>query len=304
MKTLLTFLCIFAVYLTTDAMAQEMLAGGNMEDSTAWKVVHLDSQVRGEYEFNYISDGPAEGQGGCLEVTASGTSGQWTNILFYQKVTLIGGAEYEFKGAFKDLAGTIQEFWCDVRWDTLEPPQDNTDFGGTLIVGFNTWDGSQPGVDGTFQDDGSATNNIFTAPGASGQPVDVYIAIGVGSGAWANPNFFFDVTIDELSLTPVGGSAVEERRSGVAEEFGLSQNYPNPFNPQTRISYSLSQTSTVTLRVYDPTGREVATLAQNEKKAPGTYEVAFDAAQLPSGVYFYRLQAGSFIKTKKMLLIK
>ena len=98
--------------------------------------------------------------------------------------------------------------------------------------------------------------------------------------------------------------------------FLLSQNYPNPFNPTTKIKYSvptgtLRQAQSdirVTLKVYDLLGREVATLV-NEEKPAGEYEVTFDshsseARNLVSGIYFYQLQAGSFVETKKMILIK
>jgi len=86
-------------------------------------------------------------------------------------------------------------------------------------------------------------------------------------------------------------------------KFELEQNYPNPFNPSTVISYKVSMNSPVTLKVYDVLGREVATLV-NEKKAPGQYSVRFDGSGLASGVYFYRLSAGNFSSTKKLLLMK
>ncbi len=92
--------------------------------------------------------------------------------------------------------------------------------------------------------------------------------------------------------------------SAIPEEFSLLQNYPNPFNPQTTISYSLPQTSTVTLKVYDLMGREVATLMQNERKAVGNYEILFNASNLSSGVYFYKLQTQNYMETKRMVLIK
>lgn len=88
------------------------------------------------------------------------------------------------------------------------------------------------------------------------------------------------------------------------EEFALMQNYPNPFNPRTTITYSLSRGSTITLKVYDLMGREVAVLVNNEKKTAGTYEVSFDAANLSSGIYFYKLQTESTMVIKKMVLIK
>ena len=85
--------------------------------------------------------------------------------------------------------------------------------------------------------------------------------------------------------------------------FSLSQNYPNPFNPSTRVKFFIPQFSNVELRIYDILGSEVSTLI-NETKPAGTYEVTWFAANLPSGVYFYQLKSGSFLETKKMLLLK
>ena len=86
-------------------------------------------------------------------------------------------------------------------------------------------------------------------------------------------------------------------------EYYLSQNYPNPFNPSTKITYSIAALGRVTLKIYDILGREVLTLV-NEEKPAGRYEVNFNASKLSSGVYFYQLKAGTFVQTKKMLLIK
>ncbi len=87
------------------------------------------------------------------------------------------------------------------------------------------------------------------------------------------------------------------------DAFSLSQNYPNPFNPTTVISYKLSAVSDMTLRVYDVLGREVETLVHQRQDAGG-HSVTFNAASLPSGVYFYRLQAGTYSANKKLLLLK
>jgi hypothetical protein len=99
-------------------------------------------------------------------------------------------------------------------------------------------------------------------------------------------------------------SSVEEKISQTVGQFNLYQNYPNPFNPRTTISYSLPRASTITLKVYDVLGRDVATLVDNETKGAGNHEVSFNASNLPSGVYFYRLQAENHIETKSMVLIK
>ncbi len=86
-------------------------------------------------------------------------------------------------------------------------------------------------------------------------------------------------------------------------EFSLYQNYPNPFNPTTTIQYQLPQDAKATLKVYDVLGNEVATLV-NEYRVAGRYEIDFDASNLSSGIYFYRIQAGNFIETKKMILLR
>ncbi|MBN8545351.1 MAG: choice-of-anchor A family protein [Ignavibacteria bacterium] len=87
------------------------------------------------------------------------------------------------------------------------------------------------------------------------------------------------------------------------EVFSLSQNYPNPFNPSTTIGFNLPEASEVTLKVYDVTGREVALIAEGSF-AKGSHKVSFDARSLTSGIYFYRIQAGSFVETKRAVLLK
>jgi Secretion system C-terminal sorting domain len=89
----------------------------------------------------------------------------------------------------------------------------------------------------------------------------------------------------------------------IPKEFVLLQNYPNPFNPGTVISYLLPENGFVTLKVYDMIGREVKTLV-NDRQTAGTHSVKFNAGNLSSGVYFYRLQAGNYVNTKKLMLIK
>jgi hypothetical protein len=89
----------------------------------------------------------------------------------------------------------------------------------------------------------------------------------------------------------------------VPNEFSLEQNYPNPFNPSTKIRYSIPLPSNVTIKVFDMLGKEIETVV-NEEKPVGTYEINWYSKHLPSGVYFYQLRAGSFVETKKMVLMK
>jgi hypothetical protein len=99
------------------------------------------------------------------------------------------------------------------------------------------------------------------------------------------------------------GVAAERDGAGIPVLTGLGQNYPNPFNPSTTIHYQLSTVSNVVLRVFDLLGREVATLV-NAVEQPGTKTVRFDARVLSGGVYYYRLEAGTFVETRKLLLLK
>jgi hypothetical protein len=110
------------------------------------------------------------------------------------------------------------------------------------------------------------------------------------SNVWRSP-------LSEM-ITSVEGPSI-----GLPIGFAISQNYPNPFNPNTKIKYSVPRSSKIVIKVYDILGNEIETLV-NEQKPAGSYEVKFDAASLPSGVYFSQLTAGEFIQTKKIILLK
>ena len=104
-----------------------------------------------------------------------------------------------------------------------------------------------------------------------------------------------------IFLSPVKGSAISQNQK--PEQFKLNQNYPNPFNPTTQIEYSIEEAATVKLEVYNILGRRVATIVNREQE-PGNYEVTFNGSNLASGVYLYRLEAGSNVSTKKFILAK
>jgi hypothetical protein len=112
----------------------------------------------------------------------------------------------------------------------------------------------------------------------------------------------------EAEIWGTNATVVNPPNNNLPDGFILSQNYPNPFNPSTTINYSIPAFSFVTLKIYDVLGNEITTLV-NEEKSQGMYEVLFSISSensynLPSGIYFYRLQAGSFVETKKMILLK
>lgn len=109
--------------------------------------------------------------------------------------------------------------------------------------------------------------------------------------------------IDDILVVAYEGTPTNITGIDVVEEYYLQQNYPNPFNPSTKIKYQIPETGFVSLKVFDVLGNEVADLV-NENKPTGSYEVTFDASNLPTGVYFYTLSVSDFVNTKKMLLIK
>lgn len=107
----------------------------------------------------------------------------------------------------------------------------------------------------------------------------------------------------KTSRNPLAAQLNVQKTNNNAKSYALAQNYPNPFNPTTTIQYALPNAGNVSLKIYDVLGREVANLV-NGRQAAGEYTVQFNAANLASGIYFYRLQAGDFMQTKKMMLVK
>ncbi|MHB8580205.1 MAG: T9SS type A sorting domain-containing protein [Ignavibacteriaceae bacterium] len=123
--------------------------------------------------------------------------------------------------------------------------------------------------------------------------VDAYNAYGDTTNATNNGVVFYTPTI----------TGIFDKQNNTPNTFKLYQNYPNPFNPTTILKYSIPKSSIVTIKVYDLIGREVAVLV-NEEKPAGDYSITFNASNLASGIYFYNMQAGSFEKTQKMILLK
>lgn len=124
---------------------------------------------------------------------------------------------------------------------------------------------------------------------------------GIGDMVISSSSFAFDkptLTVAEFS----GTSSVRENFS--PKQFLLKQNFPNPFNPKTAIGFSLFAVSNVTLKIYNLQGKEVTTLLNNKEMQAGNHEIQFDAINLSSGMYFYRLITNTFSETKKMILLK
>jgi len=161
-----------------------------------------------------------------------------------------------------------------------------------MAIGTNIFAGTNGGVfyssnNGTSWVGSGLMNTTVTAFAVN----DTNIFVGTaGSGVWRRP----------LSEMITG---VENNQTRIPNGFALEQNYPNPFNPSTVIRYHLSVISNVKLSIYDILGKEIAVLVAG-KQNTGTHQAQWNAENLPSGVYFYRLQAGSFVETKKLVLLR
>ena len=182
--------------------------------------------------------------------------------------------------------------------------------GKILLVGRVSGDGGRAGLvrlnpdgtpDTTFAPDGKFIldlNNVYgTNYLRSCLPLYNGDILAAGFDYTSNSG---DYVVVKLTQNPTG---IYESDGEPPSDFNLAQNYPNPFNPSTKISWQSPVAGHQTIKVYDVLGNEVATLVDEEKPA-GNYEVTFNASEIASGIYFYRLQAGSFVETKKMILIK
>ncbi|MEW6701134.1 MAG: T9SS type A sorting domain-containing protein [Bacteroidota bacterium] len=188
------------------------------------------------------------------------------------------------------------------NWVKVDLGSYNIDASNSFVVAFL--------VEGTYPE-----KNRIMVTEKTGTEVDYSYTYlnspsGGGSPAWyylttQNSGVYQYLIRAYISLNPTGVKEVVEL---MPSSFSLAQNYPNPFNPSTNISYRLQGTSYTTLRVYDMLGREVATLV-NEEQPAGTYQIVWNGTdnfgnKVTSGVYIYRLQAGSFSQTKKLVLMK
>ncbi len=202
-------------------------------------------------------------------------------------------------------------------------------------IGINVYgDGKGHWLRGEFNDvDNEKFIVDFTSsdPGINWTGTWQYLEVNLDDAipSWANPNALLDypITWKKIYLAETNDdkkdqgtiyfddfqvdfilSDVNDSPNGIPSEFRLEQNYPNPFNPSTKIKYQIpsiakGEMSNVKIIIYDMLGNEITNLV-NEPKPAGNYEVDFNAANLPSGIYFYRLSAGSYLESKKMVLLK
>jgi hypothetical protein len=169
--------------------------------------------------------------------------------------------------------------------------------GGLVISGLIWWSSYQQALRKIAQ-------NLFVAPDEPiGLLPDLYFS-GLSGGLYYEMRKSLNLLGDpSLVLKYDAPTSVQQTQTEIVNGFELQQNYPNPFNPSTKIKWQSATSSWQSLKVYDVLGNEVAVLV-NEFRLAGNYEVEFNASNLTSGVYFYKLQSGNFVETKKMVLLR
>ena len=177
-----------------------------------------------------------------------------------------------------------------------------------LSTSFTNFDGLAIDGDANIYVSCWGTNSVYRYDNAFSLPAELVSSGHSGpadifynqlNNILAVPNYYSN-RVDFISITPAD---IEEAPSQMPLAVALSQNFPNPFNPTTTIKYQIPELSFITLKVFDVLGNEISTLI-NEEKPNGSYKVEFDGSELPSGFYFYKLQAGDYTVTKKMALLK
>jgi hypothetical protein len=233
------------------------------------------------------------GNGGVFLSTNNGTN--WTSV----GLTSINVVRFAvsntnlFAGTYGN--GVFLSTNYGTNWTPVDSGLTNLYVECLVVVGTNLFAGTygsgvylstNNGTNWTVVDSGLTNSSIFCLA-VNG----TNLFAGADSGVWRRP-------LSEMITT-----SVPQPRKDLPMQYALEQNYPNPFNPTTSIKYALPQASYVKLTIYDILGRAVNVLV-NGMQPPGYKSVSFNGSQLPSGVYLYRLQAGTYSATKKLLLMK
>ena len=197
------------------------------------------------------------------------------------------------------LSGFVSSSWTTVYSGTYAVP--GTGWQDIQLTTPFQWNGtSNLLIEICFDNNDYTTNTDVKGTSASGKTWHRHVDNSAGCSLTGGSSYSTRPNI-RLALNTVTG--VANQNNGIPTTYSLSQNYPNPFNPTTKIEYSIPKQGFVSLKIYDLIGREVANLVNGEMEA-GYYLIDFNGSHLASGVYFYRLEASSFVETKRMVLIK
>lgn len=179
-------------------------------------------------------------------------------------------------------------------WTAASSGLTNTDVNALAVSGTDLFASTAGGV---FRSTNNGTNWAAASTGLTNTVIWVLAVYGTNLFAGTNGDGIWRRPLSEIT------TAAERPASDLPIDFGLDQNYPNPFNPTTEIGFRITDFEMVSLKVFDVLGREVASLV-NEEKSPGSYSVRWDATNVGSGMYFYRLESSGRHEIRKMVLMK
>ncbi len=246
-----------------------------------------------ETSDSLVAIGTAEHESGVIGSTAIDTTIITNSPAAYSPIPMQLGDVYAEVPDTVDEGGGITDILNSLS---------SIDAYGTLVLPKGSFGALRAtNVYTTYTYSGGKLTNIYRLYTITWYTKEGYdMSVDVDSGSTSGTVNVFDVSITYPGKTPA--TAVESRPDEPVT-FSLGQNYPNPFNPTTVIRFGVRSSGLVSLKVYDLLGRLVKTLV-NKNESPGNYEVTFNGNGLASGVYLYRLEAGSFTRTREMLLLK
>ena len=288
----------------------------------------IDSPLLSDYEATVLIDNSYSGLAPAVEARINAY--MWNDgsyVIFKFSIKNTDAAAVNLRGGLEILPQISNEYGFEKvelssRSSDFTIYKDNADYVGVRILnnplvslrtidwfdGYNSSDTdlwewlTYDAFDSTFASGADGVVSFVSQASleiTSGETLEMYIAFASG-----NTDDEVEANM-KLALVKYNNIAtsVDEQSNQLPLAISLEQNYPNPFNPTTSINYSVPSNNNVALKVYDILGNEIATLV-NEQKSVGSYEVEFNAGNLPSGIYFYTLTSGNFVQAKKMMLVK
>ncbi len=255
------------------------------------------SNTTGSLTFKFVSDGNNYVASGWAAVIKSNLSPK--NISQPGVFTLPTGSY----GYFYDAGGPGADYTSNMNAITTVKPEIIND---KISVSFTYFQTNNSNDYLEIHDGSSITDPLLGTYSGTTNPGTKTSTASDGSLTFkfiSDANNYVGSGWGAVLTTIPGPTGITDEQNKIPSEYSLNQNYPNPFNPTTTIKYSIPKTSNVELKVFDILGSEVAELV-NEEKPAGNYTVNFNASRLPSGIYFYRIEAGKFTTTKKLILLK
>jgi photosystem II stability/assembly factor-like uncharacterized protein len=262
--------------------------------TSAGGTTHIVNAIYVTSNHSFIGQGPY-----AYKSTDNGNT--WTTLIGSSSTTVKGFAETPKTGGTNIFVGTLDGVYVSTddakTWKKTNTGLSYTNVNAIVATGQNLFVATENG--GVFRsaDNGNTWGEINT-----GLPANTN-----GRALILSNNVLYLGTSDGVvwkrNLSDLGITSINQINDEIPSDFELKQNYPNPFNPSTSIQFSVQSSRYVSLKVYDVTGSEVATLVNNELPA-GIYKYDFDGSKLSSGIYFYELKSGDFIDIKKMMLLK